>query len=354
MGVKSWIIIGDCDIANDILKVRGAITSGRPFHLFATQISSLGKRGLVMADANKRWKRNRAIAQSLFGPKGVSTKNTIENGHVNLLESLQVSTLNVVMQTLFAKRATSLNDPLARTIIDLTRMSINLSAPDQDLPTFLPGISALLGPRFKSNEKEMHEFVYDKRGPVYWRLIREALESDADSFVKSLYEVKDENELEDDDILLFIVDIIEAGIDTTAMTLSWAFVILSHYKDLQKELHAEIDKFIAEHGRLPEYEERDNFPLLISLQKECMRYRTAVPLGIPHEVTEDFEYQGYLIHKGAVIIANAYTLNSSEAFYDKPKEFVPIRYMKDQRTLAASVNSSASRDQFMFGWERRM
>ncbi|KAI9492124.1 cytochrome P450 [Zychaea mexicana] len=372
MGIKSWIIIGDSDIANDILRVKGAITSDRPFHLFTSQYVSLGKRGMVFADADKRWKQSRAIAQSLFGPKGVSRKvhtfkqeaewvsemllkDTLENGHVNILKSLQVGTLNLIMQTFFAKRAESLDDPLAITMIDLTGTSIKLSAPDQDMPTFLPAFSALFGPWFKSNEKEMREFVHEKRDPVYWRLIREALESDEDCFVKILYELKDENELEDDDILLFVVDIIEAGTDTTAMTLSWAFVILSHYKDVQKRLHTEIDKFIAEHGRLPEYEERENFPLLISVQKECMRYRTTVPSGIPHEVTEDFEYQGYLIHKGAVLLSNTYTLNLSEALYDKPREFVPERYMLDQRTLAASVSSSASRgrDQFMFGWGRR-
>ena len=44
MGVKQWIIIGDRYLANEILKLKGSITSGRPYHLFAFKYYALDQR----------------------------------------------------------------------------------------------------------------------------------------------------------------------------------------------------------------------------------------------------------------------------------------------------------------------
>lgn len=67
-----------------------------------------------------------------------------------------------------------------------------------------------------------------------------------------------------------VADLLSAGADTISVSLSWMFVTLSHHPQVQKKLHAEIDDFVKSHGRLPTFEERDQFPFLISVQKECM------------------------------------------------------------------------------------
>ena len=80
-----------------------------------------------------------------------------------------------------------------------------------------------------------------------------------------------------------LADLCNAGTDTTAMTLSWTFVILCHHQEVQKQLRDEIDSFIKNHDRLPTYEERDDLPFLLSVQKECIRYRPTNHFTIPHE-----------------------------------------------------------------------
>jgi cytochrome P450 len=47
------------------------------------------------------------------------------------------------------------------------------------------------------------------------------------------------------------------------------FVILSNFPDVQKKLRAEVDAFVNAHGRLPTFEERDQLPYAIAVQKEC-------------------------------------------------------------------------------------
>ncbi|KAI9276734.1 cytochrome P450 [Phascolomyces articulosus] len=371
LGMKQWVLIGDPYVANDILKVKGAVTSGRPFHLYMSKYGALNERGLVFTHPDKRWKRCRAIAQALLTPKAIASKtdminfeaiqtielllaDTRKHGYTNVFKLMQLGTLNIIMQTCLGIRAKTLDDPLGKTMIDYIDTSIRFSAPEQDLQTFFPGLSKLIR-TFTDNEDEMKNFIFEKRNPYFQRLIKNALSNKPDCFIKEIYKLKEANDLEDDDILVFIVDILEAATDTTAITLSWAFLILSHHKDVQKKLQKEIDGFISDYGRLPVFEEREKFPYLLSVQKECIRYRPAVPLCLPHETTEDVEYQGYIIPKGTAVLANTFTMNFNEEFYDDPKAFIPERYMNDQRPLSVSVNASVkTRDQFVFGWGRRL
>lgn len=68
---------------------------------------------------------------------------------------------------------------------------------------------------------------------------------------------------------VFVADLIAAGADTISVSLSWMFVILSNFPDVQKKLRAEVDAFVNAHGRLPTFEERDQLPYAIAVQKEC-------------------------------------------------------------------------------------
>ena len=67
---------------------------------------------------------------------------------------------------------------------------------------------------------------------------------------------------------------INAGGDTTAVLLSWAFVMLCHYKNTQIKIQQEIDSFVQKNHRYPVFEERENFPFMLSTQKECIRYNS--------------------------------------------------------------------------------
>jgi len=75
--------------------------------------------------------------------------------------------------------------------------------------------------------------------------------------------------------------------------MSWNYAILCRYPDLQKRVSAEIDAFIKTHGRIPNFEEREEIPLCISVMKECMRYRPTSSFGVSHTTDKDSEYQYY-------------------------------------------------------------
>lgn len=66
-------------------------------------------------------------------------------------------------------------------------------------------------------------------------------------------------------------------------------------------------------------------------------------------------YQNYLIPKGTVLAATTVSMNCSENLYKEPETFMPERYLDNTKTLhAASKGNVNNRDQFTFGWGRRI
>lgn len=62
---------------------------------------------------------------------------------------------------------------------------------------------------------------------------------------------------------------------------------MCNYPLVQRKAADEIDKFIQNHKRRPEFADRDEFPYCVALLKECMRFRPTTPFGIPHSARKD-------------------------------------------------------------------
>lgn len=86
-----------------------------------------------------------------------------------------------------------------------------------------------------------------------------------------------------------------------ATALLWAFVILSTQKDAQYQIVEEIASFASEHQRLPTFADRDALPFLVSVQKECMRFRPITPFGEFHETEQDGKSLTMNIHHELII-----------------------------------------------------
>ena len=69
----------------------------------------------------------------------------------------------------------------------------------------------------------------------------------------------------------------------------------------QAELHAVVGP-----NRLPAHADRPNLPYINAIIKESLRWQNAAPLGIPHAVVDDDEYEGYFIPAGTVVFANTW------------------------------------------------
>lgn len=77
------------------------------------------------------------------------------------------------------------------------------------------------------------------------------------------------------------------------------------YPDVQLKAREELDRVI-EDLRLPTLADRSSLPYINAIWKETLRWNPIAPLALPHVVQQDDEYAGYLIPKGAMIMANVW------------------------------------------------
>lgn len=91
-------------------------------------------------------------------------------------------------------------------------------------------------------------------------------------------------------------------------------------------------------------------PYINALVKEILRWNPAVPLGLPHQVTQDDNYRGYTIPKGAVVWANIWSILHDESIFPEPHEFKPERFFYQEKPLERISDPSL----LAFGFGRRI
>lgn len=92
------------------------------------------------------------------------------------------------------------------------------------------------------------------------------------------------------------------GADTTVSSIMTFFLAMMLYPDVQRKAQEELDRVLGD--RLPLTKDLKDLPYVEALVKEVHRWHTVGPLAIPHAATEEDEYNGYRIPKGALILPN--------------------------------------------------
>ena len=165
--------------------------------------------------------------------------------------------------------------------------------------------------------------------------------SDPTCLVEVMLAQEATGEIESDMISDLCMDLLVAGTDTSAQTVSWTLLLLANRPDVQARVHEELDEIIGP-DVLPTVDDRARLPYTFACVAESMRYRTIGPLAVPHQATEDTEVGGYLILAGAQVLGNIYSIHHDPRFWDSPDEFVPERFLPQaDGSPAAALTSNA-------------
>ena len=95
-------------------------------------------------------------------------------------------------------------------------------------------------------------------------------------------------EIESDMINDLCMDLLLAGTDTSAQTVSWMLLLLANRPEVQAKVHEELDRVVGPDA-LPTVDDRTRLPYTFACLAESMRYRTIGPLAVPHQATQDTE-----------------------------------------------------------------
>ncbi|KAF9526837.1 cytochrome P450 [Crepidotus variabilis] len=136
-----------------------------------------------------------------------------------------------------------------------------------------------------------------------------------------------ETSVGEDIVKIVAVLMYAAGSDTTSTTIASCILGLLSRPELLHRARESLDRVIKP-GNLPELEDEPKLPFITAIVKEALRWREALPLGVPHQVEVEDEYAGYRIPAGLIIIANQWALLQDEEFYPDPFKFKPERFIK--------------------------
>lgn len=132
--------------------------------------------------------------------------------------------------------------------------------------------------------------------------------------------------LSEEQILDECLTIFVAGHETTAVALTWAWVLLLQHPAVLATLTAEVDAAI---GNTPAtYDALSRMPYLSQVVKEVLRCYPPAP-GFGRTPLEPFTINGHTFKPGDTLIVSIYTVHHQAAFYPNPESFRPERFAAD-------------------------
>ncbi len=125
-----------------------------------------------------------------------------------------------------------------------------------------------------------------------------------------------------DEVMTFLL----AGHETTALSLSWAWYLLSENPEAENKLHHELGRVLG--GKNPSFEDLPRLCYTEAVVKESVRlYPPAWSLA--RTAAEDFEIGGYLVPAGSNVVMSQWIMHRDPRFFPSPEQFDPGRWFEE-------------------------
>ncbi len=122
-----------------------------------------------------------------------------------------------------------------------------------------------------------------------------------------------------DEILTFLL----AGHETTAVSLSWTWYLLSQHRAVEEKLDHELSEILG--GRTPQLEDLPRLSYTEKVVKESMRLFPPA-WSLARTVTKEIEIAGYRLPVGANVVMSQWILHRDPRFFEDPESFNPERW----------------------------
>jgi len=344
------VIIHDATAAHELLEQRAGKTSGRPDMVMANKLCGYG--AIVLCQSYSAvFRRCRKLLHREFGTKVSASQfcNDQEeavkrqlvrvlNDPTKLLGHFKTTTAGIVLKMTYDYTIESNKPDLLVDMIDKMMTEFSLAATPmawavdlipllQYLPENFPGAT------FKRTARQWRKSI---RASAYipYEFVRRKMSAQKEntSYVSRLVRqsvTETGGDLSSDDeeaIIWTAASLYGAAADTTVITLTAFTLAMIRFPEVQKKAQDEIDRVIGTH-RLPCCDDRARLPYINALVKEATRWWPIAPMGFPHTATENIEYAGFRIPKGAYLLPAVWWFLHNPEVYLDPESFNPDRFL---------------------------
>ncbi|OQV03387.1 hypothetical protein CLAIMM_08436 [Cladophialophora immunda] len=331
-GTTYWVILNSQRVASELLEKRAAIYSSRPALPMAHSLASGGKRILVMPYGDL-WRRERKIMHQILA----NTKRRIFEpfqdieSRALLYEYLHEPDLwprshhryanSVIMSVVFGRR-TSLKDPYLLELLHTSEQFVRYLMPARSVVDVFPFLAKIPWLKTWQPWRWYGDELYRRTRNVYKREIdnlrqRQKLGIQKPCFMTEFFDAGKDMEFSDEEVYFISGTLMEAGSDTTRVSLHEILAGAALYPDWIERARMEIDK-----------SERQS-------KKAYVGSKPAIAeTGIPHALTRDDEFEGYHFPAGTVFTWNHWGISNAASEYEQPERFWPERFINDELDMA--------------------
>ncbi|PNY80722.1 cytochrome P450 [Deinococcus koreensis] len=289
-------------------------------------------RGLLISEGDF-WLRQRRLAQPAFhsarvqGYLSVMQQQAHElagqwqaGGVRDVNADLSALTMRIVMRSVMGvPEGSGRVDAISRSLdMALRGFQRDLGNP---LPAALPTPARRLFGRGAAGLDEVMRAIIEERRA-------EGNPGSRDDLLDMLMSARDDDGqgMSDQQLLDEVKNILLAGHDTTASTLSFALAMLSQHPAQAAALDAELSGVLA--GRAPELAELRQLPYLDAVIKETLRLYPAA-WSTQREARESVQIGGFTAPPGTLFWINHWVTHRDPRFFTRPESFEPERWLGD-------------------------
>ncbi|XP_010969279.1 steroid 17-alpha-hydroxylase/17,20 lyase [Camelus dromedarius] len=362
IGSKTTVVIGNYQLAKEVLLKKGKEFSGRP-KLLTLDILSENQKGIAFADHGTHWQLHRKLALSTFAlfkdgnlklEKIINQEVSIlcdflttkDGQSVDLSRSLSQAVINIICFICFNYSFKN-GDPAVHALQDFNDRILEVLSKTA-LADMFPAARILPNKTLEDMKKcvnmrnELMRGIFEKckknfTGDSITNMMDILIQAKVNADSAGLEQ--DSKLLSDRHIIATITDIFGAGVETSTSVIKWIVAFLLHYPSLKKRIQDDIDQNIG-FNRTPKVSDRNRLVLLEATIREVLRLRPVSPTLIPHKAIVDSSIGELAIDKGTDVVVNLWALHHNEKEWHRPDLFMPERFLDPTGNQLISPTSS--------------
>ncbi|OSX62590.1 hypothetical protein POSPLADRAFT_1142232 [Postia placenta MAD-698-R-SB12] len=338
------IVINSAKIARELLDKRSAIYSGRPHLVMAGDLAGQDRLLILQPYGDEFRQQRRFISQDLsvaavrryYDIQEAAARRLVLgviNDPGSLESQIKVNIASIIMLVTYGYTVKGTDDPFITRPFEVMDNFNASMTPGVWIVDMIPQLKYLPlwtpGATFLKTAKVWRKHLFTTNWMVYsWS--KESSENGTARVPNLCASVLTEMEGKvtpqlEESLMWAAGTVLGGGLDTNISTILSFILAMLRFPDVQRKAQVEIDAVVGSE-RLPEISDRPSLPYIRSVVTEVYRWLPAIPLCIPHALTEDDVYNGVFLPKGSVVMPNVWHMLHDPTIYPDPDAFKPERY----------------------------